>query len=196
MIDILLYSWLFLANIYSPKPIEEVYFKVLHKGEYIGELKASKTVDGDFTTYTNTTNLKARVIMEMRVKFKIQSIYKNNQLESSKVDISVNEKPYSNNSTKKVGNSYEFYKDGKLKSTINGPIKYSANLMLFGEPKGITTAYSEESGGFHTIQKSVTNVYEKQNSRGRKSIYHYQNQMLSSLDMDLGLTEIEMVLKE
>jgi hypothetical protein len=193
---ILLNSWLLLALSYSSKPIEEVYFNVLHKGDYIGELKASKTVDGDFITYTNTTNLKARVIMEMQVKFKIQSIYKNNLLESSKVDISLNGKPYSNNSTKKVGNSYEFYKDGKLKSTINGPIKYSATLMLFAEPKGITSAYSEESGGFHTIQKSVANVYEKQNARGRKSIYHYRDQMLNSLDMDLGLTEIEMILKE
>ncbi len=196
MTSVLLYSWLILANVYLPKPIDEVYFNVLHNGKNIGELKASKSVDGEFTTYTNTTDLKAKVVMDMRVKLKIQSLYKNNQLESSKVDISVNDKPYSNNSTKRLGNTYQFFKDGKLKMTINGPIKYSATLMLFEEPKGMTTAYSEESGGFHAIQKSVTNVYEKQNARGRKSIYHYQNQLLKSLDVDLGLTEIEMVLKE
>jgi hypothetical protein len=112
------------------------------------------------------------------------------------VEIMVNGKPYSQSTTKKVGSKYHFYKDGKLKTILTGPIKYTASMMIFSEPTGIAAAYSEESGGFHAIARAVANVYEKRNARGRKSIYHYQNQALKSMDMDIGLTKIEMVLKD
>lgn len=178
------------------KPIDELRFDVLHNGKTVGEFKAFKSVDGVQTTYVNITEIKTKIVAPVRVNVKIQSTYKNNELEHSRVDVNVNGKPYSTSMTKRIGNQYQFFKDDKLKSTLNGPIKYSAALMMFKEPSGIATAYSEEGGSFHAIEKSVANVYEKLNSRGRKSIYHYKNQILKSMDMDVGLTTIEMVRKD
>lgn len=185
-----------LLSFMGAKPIDELRYDVLHNGKTVGEFKAYMTVDGVHTTYVNSTDIKAKIVAAVRVNVKIQSTYKNNELEHSKVNVSVNGKPYSSSLTKRVGNQYQFYKDDKLKSTLVGPIMYSAALMMFKEPSGIAAAYSEEGGSFHAIEKSVANVYEKLNSRGRKSIYHYKNQILKSMDMDVGLTTIEMVRKD
>lgn len=178
------------------KPATAIRFNILHNGDSVGELTALKVIDGKQTTYYNNMDIKVKVLATIRMNFDVQSTYINQELEYSKVDITLNGRPYVTNTTKRVGNKYQFCKDGKLKTTFDGPIQYSAAMMIFGEPIGYSSAYSEEYGGFHTIKKSTTNVYEKQNSRGRKSIYYYQNQVLKSMDVDVGLATVDMVLKE
>lgn len=190
-----LYLTLFLL-IKDSKPVEEFRLDILRNGTSVGELKASKTTDGERTTYLSLTNIKIRILAVIQVNYRTQVTFKNGELESSKVDITLNGKPYGTSSTKRLGNIYQFYKDGKLKSTITGAIKYSSALLVYGEPKGFIAAYSEESGTFQSIEKQGTDVYEKVNSRGRKTIYHYQNQALNSLKLDAGIAEFEMVLKD
>ena len=190
-----LYLTLFLL-INDSKPVEEFKLDILHNGTSVGVVKASKTINGEETTYLNLTNIKMRIIGEIEVSYRTQVTFKNGELESSKANMTLNGNPYSESITKRVGNTYQFYKDGKLKSTINGTIKYSSALLIYGEPKGFIAAYSEETGSFHTIEKSRENVYEKVNSRGRKTIYHYQNQALKSLNMDVGIVEFEMIPKD
>jgi hypothetical protein len=185
-----------LLPLIGPKPADAIRFNILHNGGSVGEFTALKAVDGDYTVYYNNMDIKVKIIAEVRMNFNVKSIYLNNELENSKVDITLNGRPYITTTTKRVGNKYQFCKDGKLKTTFDGPIRYSAAMMIFGEPSGYSSAYSEEYGGFHSIKKSATSVYEKQNSRGRKSIYYYQNQVLKSMDVDVGLTTVEMVLKD
>ncbi|MBK9013653.1 MAG: hypothetical protein IPM82_05970 [Saprospiraceae bacterium] len=185
-----------LLPLIGSKPADAIRFNILHHGYSVGEFIAQKSTDGNQTTFFNNMDIKVKIIVEMRMNFKVTSIYINNELEHSKVDITMNGKPHISTTTKRVGNKYQFYKDGKLKTTFDGPIRYSAAMMIFGEPSGFTSAYSEEYGGFHSIKKSATNVYEKQNSRGRKSVYYYQNQVLKSMNVDVGLATVEMVLKD
>lgn len=180
--------------LWSP-PTETIKFDIQHNGSSIGEFLAYKTVEDGTTTYINKTEVKAKIIGVLKVTLHTTATYRNNELEQSKVDITVNGNAYAQTLTKRSGDKYFFYKDGKLKTTINGTIRYSAAMMIFGEPAGFNTAYSEESGSFQTIEKSVPNVYEKRNSRGRKSIYTYKNQVLESMDVDVGLTKIAMLLK-
>ncbi len=185
-----------LIGILSRETTDTRRFDVLHKGEIVGELKSSKYSNGLETTYTNATSIRTKIVAEVQVKFTIQSIYKGKLLESSKVDIVVNGKPYASTSTKRIANGYQFFKEGKLKSSIKGDIVYSSARMMFDEPRGFLNAYSEEKGEFHPIETAVANTYEKLNSRGRKTIYRYQDKALEQVEMDLGLTEIEMVAKE
>lgn len=197
MLNTILLSALILFSLNLTKPTDETRaFKILHKGDVIGELRSIKSKDGDRTTYQNTTNIQTKIVTEVRVKFDIQAVYNGKLLESSKVDIMVNGKPYASTTTKRVGNGYQFFKEGKLKSSVKGDIIYSSARMMFDEPKGFLNAYSEEKGEFHSIETAVANTYEKLNSRGRKTIYHYQDKALEQVEMDLGLTEIEMLAKE
>ncbi|MCC6726631.1 MAG: hypothetical protein IT258_19170 [Saprospiraceae bacterium] len=185
-----------LAKRFSTSETETKRYTVLYKDKTVGELTASRTIDDGVTTYRNTTTITAKVVTEMQVKFNIQSSYKGKHFEWSKVDITRNGKPYATASTKRVGNGYHFYKDGQLYATITGNIVYSAARMMFEEPKGILNAFSEENGVFDAIEKTGKSTYKKLNSRGKNSIYRYQNGALCSMTMDLGLAEMEMVLKE
>jgi hypothetical protein len=175
---------------------EKIKYDIYHKGKPIGMLTATKQVDGDRTVYLNTTYIKASLVATVEVSFTIKSSYKGKSLDASTVDILLNGKPYTSTSTKRVGSSYQFSKDGKLQKTISGDIGYSAARMMFDEPKGFLHAYSEEKGVFDNIEKVKQGTYQKSNSRGRKSVYDYQAAVLKSIDMDLGITEIEMVLKD
>lgn len=159
-------------------------------------LTATKKVDGDQTVYLNTTNVVAKLVATVEVSFTIKSTYKGKLLQASTVDIMLNDKPYANTSTKRVGSSYQFSKNGKVQKTINGDISYSAARMMFDEPKGFLNAYSEEKGVFDSIEKNKSGTYQKMNSRGRISAYTYQKSVLESINMDLGLTEIEMRLRD
>ena len=195
MISPIFFQCLMLLPLIGYKPVDAIRFDIQHNGNSVGEFVAQKYTDGNQTTFYNNMDIKLKIIAEVRMNFNVQSMYINKELEYSKVDITLNGRPYVTTTTKRVGNKYQFYKDGKLKATIDGPIQYSAAMMVFGEPTGFASAYSEEYGGFHSIKKSATNVYEKQNSRGRKSIYYYHNQALNSMNVDVGLTTVEMVLK-
>jgi hypothetical protein len=192
----ILIQFFILLPLIDSKPADAIRFDIQHNGGSIGEFTALKSVNGDNTIYYNNMDIKVKMIATVRMNFNVKSIYLNNELEHSIVDITMNGRPYVTTTTKRVGNKYQFCKDGKLKTTFDGPIRYSAAMMIFGEPSGFASAYSEEYGGFHSIKKSATNVYEKQNSRGRKSVYYYQNQVLKSMDVDVGLTTVEMVLKD
>lgn len=175
---------------------ETLKYDIYHKGESIGMLTASKQVDGDQTVYLNKTNIEAKLIATVAVNFTIKSSYKGKILQSSTVDIVLNDKPYANTATKRVGSSYQFSKNGKLQKTINGDISYSAARMMFDEPKNFLYAYSEEKGVFDSIEKAKPDTYQKMNSRGRNSVYSYQAAVLNSINMDLGITEIEMRLRD
>ncbi len=192
----ILFQCFMLLPFIGSKPTNAIRFNILHNGDAVGEFVAFKVIDGKRTTYYNDMEIKVKILTTVRMNFNVQATYVNQELEYSKVDIKLNGRPYVTNTTQKIGNKYQFYKDGKLKNTFDGPIRYSAAMMVFGEPTGFESAYSEEYGGFHAIKKSMSNVYEKQNSRGRKSIYHYQNKELKNMNVDVGLTTVEMVLKD
>lgn len=184
-----------LAHIPSATNTETKRFTVLHKGKPVGELTATRTTEGETTTYHNTTTINVKIVSDMEVKFNIQATYKGKYFESSKVVITKNGKPYATTSTKRVGNGYQFHKEGVLTANIKGNIVYSASRMLFEEPKGILNAFSEENGVFDPIERNKNGSYEKLNSRGKHSTYRYQNGTLCNMNMDLGLTEVEMVIK-
>lgn len=192
----MLFQCFMLLPFIGSKPADAIRFNILHNGDSVGEFTALKVIDGKQTTYYNNMDIKVKVLATIRMNFDVKSTYINQELEYSKVDITLNGRPYVTTTTKRVGNQYQFCKDGKLKATFDGPIKYSAAMMIFGEPTGFASAYSEEYGGFHAIKKSSPNIYEKENSRGRKSIYYYQNQALKSMNVDVGLTNVEMVTKD
>ena len=192
----ILFQCLMLMPFSGSKSSDTIRFDILYDGDSVGEFTAIKFMDGKQTTYFNNMDISMKIIATFHLIFDVQSTYMDNELEYSKVDITLNGKPYVTTTTKREGNSYQFCKDGKPKATFEGPIQYSAAMMVFGEPTGYGAAYSEEYGGFHTIKKSTTNVYEKQNSRGRKSIYYYKNQTLQSMNVDVGITTVKMVLKD
>lgn len=188
--EILLFGWFSVAN------EEVVLFDVILDDEVVGEVKAVKTTTGTQTTYHSFTHIETRLITSVEVEYSTRAVYDGQVLNEAEVSLEVNGKTFTDTHTKLVDDTYRFYKNGKLKKTLDKPIRYSSIQLIFEEPAQITAAYSEDSGGFYTIEQTEKNIYEKINSRGKKSIYQYQNQALKSIEVDAGLVKFEMVLKK
>ena len=188
--EILMLGW------FSPAKEEVILFDVILRNKVVGELKAVKTSTENRTTYHSFTNIKTSLIAKLEVDFTTRVVYQTGVMQEAKADVAVNGKAFTDTYTKLVDGKYHFFKSGKLKKTLDDPIEYSSIQLIFEEPANVSSAYSEESGDFFTIEKTGRNVYEKINSSGRKSIYEYQNRALKSIDLDAGLLKFEMELKE
>ena len=69
-------------------------------------------------------------------------------------------------------------------------------MMVYQEPIGISSSYAEEAGVFNTINKPKVGVYERPNSRGRKTVYHYLNAELNRMVVDVGIATLEIAQKK
>ena len=108
----------------------------------------------------------------------------------------INGKTYSESETKKIDGKYAFYKNGKFKKNISENINLSCVMLLFEEPNGMITAYSEEGGNYNKIKCTGENTYRKINAKGKSSIYKYENKNLKNITVDAGLVKFDMVLKD
>lgn len=194
MASLLIILWYLLP--FTPAPAtESVTFDILYHDRVIGELTSSHERTGDQEIYRNTTTIRTRVITQIEVQYQSRTVYQGGILQEATVTSLFNGDVYDNVKTQKVGNDYQFFKDGKLKRTLKGPITYSAQQMYFKEPAGITSAYSEEAGTFHTIKADEKAKYSKINSRGRTNFFYYENQFLKKIELDGGLFEVVMIRK-
>jgi hypothetical protein len=157
-----------MLSLFLPSKEEVILFDVILRDEVVGELKAVKTTTATQTTYHSFTNIRTSFLEKLEVDYTTRVVYREGVMADAKVDISVNGKTFTDTHTKLVDGQYQFYKSGKLKKTLDLPIRYSSVQLIFEEPAQVAKAYSEESGGFFTIEKTDRNIYEKVNSRGKK----------------------------
>ena len=187
LISLLICLW------FSPSNVESLTFQIVYKNREIGEMTVQKQVVGKRKIYTNTTTVRARLIGKIEVQYRSKTVFEDGILKEASVVSLLNGDEYDNTETRKVGNDYQFYKEGKFKHSLEGPITYSAMQMYFEEPTGISKAYSEEAGSYHTIQSNENEKYSKVNSRGRTNYYFYRDQYLNKIEVDAGIFEIDMV---
>ncbi|MBK7406786.1 MAG: hypothetical protein IPJ40_01145 [Saprospirales bacterium] len=183
------YLWL---SIFS---VETVTFQVIYDDRPLGDMVATRERVDDEEIYRNATTIRTRISRPIEVQYQSRVVFKNGILQEATVHSLLNGDVYENVETRKVGNAYNFLKNGKLKRTLDGPITYSALQMLFEEPTGISAAYSEEAGDFHTIKSNELTKYSKVNSKGRTNYYYYDKQFLKKIEIDAGLVKFEMIRK-
>ncbi|MCB9283269.1 MAG: hypothetical protein H6563_04280 [Lewinellaceae bacterium] len=192
---IILWHWLTPFSFSPAASVESATFDILYHDRVIGELVSSRERTGNQEIYRNTTTIRTRVFTQIEVQYQSRVVYQDGILQEATVTSLFNGDVYDNVKTQKVGNDYQFYKDGKLKRTLQGPITFSAQQMYFKEPAGISSAYSEEAGVFHTIKADDKAKYSKINSRGRTNYFYYENQYLKKIELDGGLFEVVMIRK-
>ena len=194
MIPYFIFLWM-LPVWANPAANEAIAFDIVRNEKVLGELKATKSISGSRTVYESQTTISICIIKEIEMQYESRVKFNNDRLEEAEVATTINGRPHSNVLTKRAGNTYQFYKNGKLSKTIPGSISYSAIMMLFDEPRGISTAYSEDAGCFCAIVPAGHCKYQKVNSKGRKNKYFYKNQDLQSITIDAGLVGFDMILK-
>ena len=194
MIRNLIFILVFISLGSVSKPTDEsLYFNVVHKGKVIGSLNATKTLKDSITYYHSSTTIETRIIKEIRLNYKYDVAFKKNMLESSKVDITLNEKPHAKTRTLWKDSDYHVIKNDEDKETLTDSINYSTVQLYFKEPKNIDKCYSEQNGSFNTIIALGNHAYKKINSKGRENIYYYKKGLLRKAKIDGGLITFEIV---
>lgn len=174
---------------------KNLYFDVVHNGKVIGSLNAVKTLKDSITYYQSSTTIETRIIKEIRVHYKYDVAFENNMLESSKVDITVNEKPHAKTQTLRNDSDYQIIKNDEDNEILTDSINYATVQLYFKEPKNIKKCFSEQDGSFNTIMALGNHSYKKINSKGRENIYYYNKGILKKATIDGGLIKFEIIAK-
>lgn len=183
----------FIENDGVALPEERRLFDIIHNGEKIGVLKATKYHLEDGIAYVSSTRIKTTILLikKINVRYKYKVSYQSGNLRSSKVNIKVNRRNPERVKVTSSDNRY-FIKSGTKDSfTIDEPIKHSSILLYFEEPKDITRSFSERSGSFNTIEQIDEGSYKIINEKGNENLYHYTNGKLSLMEVDGGLVSFE-----
>lgn len=188
----------YLFSIFLPPTTTEknIVFNIIHNNKTVGELQAVHRIKDNCSEYENSTTVHTRIVKNIQVTYLTKVIFENDILEYSSVKLIVNGKTYSEAETKKVDGQYAFYKNGKFKKHISENIKHSSVMLLFEEPNGLGSIYSEENGNYYEIKHTGNKTYEKINSKGKSSIYEYENKDLKNMTVDAGLVTFDMILKD
>jgi hypothetical protein len=179
----------------TPTPIEksDLLFEVVFKDKVVGTLNAERRSEGNKVIYTNLSQVEVNLVKRIEMVYETQVVYEDSVMVSAQVITSVNGKVRKTMETKREGNGYKFYKNGRCTGCVEGPIRYSAIMMLFDEPGNVEETYSEEAGCFFRIETKGGSCYSKVNGRGKKSSYHYSHGTLERMTIEGGLFNFEMV---
>ena len=159
---------------------QTLHYKITSSGNYIGDLKATKTSVNNILQIEVISEVKVKLFISIDLKYKLNCTYKNNELLFSSVTTFVNGKIHSTSITEKIGNYYDITKNGHSSKFLD-EIPFSGALLYYREPKGLTNIYSE----FDNLEKPIKNIgineYQITNPQnGYLSEFKYKNGILVS----------------
>ena len=183
--------------IFAPEPtVETLYFDVLKNEKIIGELKAVKRTTNAEEWYESFTTINTHLVKEIEIFYHFEVNMINNQLNTSKAVIKVNEKIHNYTLIKKMENKYFVKRNKKRERWVRDKVDYPGILFLFEEPIGIQRSFSEERGVFHKLFDMGNHSYKKINPKGKENFYHYRDGALQSAQIDVGITQFELILRQ
>ena len=177
----------------SATQVENRYFDIIHNHKVIGSLKAEKTIDDNKTHYQSTTNITATIIWETEINYNYKVLFEGGLLQTSDVDIFVNDKPRAQTYTRKQDSLFIISRDNKRPQIYKEPINYATIQLYFEEPTAITSCYSEQDGSINKLVALGNNSYKKVNAKGRENLYFYKDGRLIKASIDGGIIQFELV---
>ena len=171
----------------APPVVETLYFDVILRNKVVGELKATRQLQGNKTIYKNTTTLSTHIITDIVVSYQYEVAFANDQLIHADAFVTTNNKMHKQMKTNWTGSQYHIVNHKNKERWLDDPIPYSVIMLLFKEPIGLTNCYAELSGELHQLVPKGNHTYQKIDGRKNVNTYHYQNGQLVALDADAGL---------
>lgn len=177
MKKILLITYFFAFYIGMAQTLE---YDIISKGHSIGYLTTTKTVKGNLIQIDVTSEVTARILIKIDVKYKLQSTYKNGKLLFSSITTYVNGKIHSTCKTEKTEDHYTITKDGHITKLFN-IIDYSNALLYFEAPKNKSIVFSESNGIEKKIEQKGANEYSITSPKNHHvNQYNYSNGVLEN----------------
>lgn len=179
---LLLGFFAFVQNAWAEKTVQ--YFDISVAGFTIGEVKATKDVNGKVENYEVHSLVSLWFFGTLRIEFLMKSTYSDGLLISSDTSSSTNRGDFLttirwNGQRYQIdANSYKF----SNQQPIEQPIYLSAAKLFFEEPKGGETFLSENYGLTCELQKLEPALYQVEID-GNRNKYIYENGELERVQM-------------
>ena len=173
-------------------PVETVHFQIIRKHKIVGQFSAQKSKVGALTVYQSNCALTANPL-RVRISYEIKVVLKNGVLEETDLKVTINGRLRTHSQTKKNGEMYTFFRNGKAKEKIHDVITHTTIMLYFNEPLGIRKTHSEERGSFCKILSAGPDTYHKINAKGNKNTYRYNNKLLRHLLIETTMVNFEMM---
>lgn len=160
------------------------YYDIKVAGFTIGEVKATRVIDGARTEYEVNSLVSLWFFGTLRIEFTINSIYENGQFISSRTVSKSNRGEFLSvlnwDGEKYIvdANSYNF----SNQDTLFNPIYFSTVLMFFEEPEGSEEFLSENYGLTSPMNRIDNEVIEVQID-GNNNKYFFENGELVKANM-------------
>lgn len=150
-------------------------YEVVLSGNKIGELTATKTVKGAFTTYKLESKSEAKVLFSTKKNYVLMDVtYKDGILVSSYCKNEINDEVDNYASINWDGSKYNITNE-KKKFTHPTEVKYSVISLYFSEPKGMKQLFTERIGEVYPLTDLGSGRYEYKIPNGDKNVYVYKN---------------------
>jgi len=162
---------------------KKLEYQIKRNGDVVGNINFNQSSVGNRTTLKLESELKTRFIFTITACTKEETIYDNGILTWSSIYRKTNGSEKANKKIKASGNGYVLYKDNKSETLNKYPIRYNMLSLYSKEPIAVSQVYSDVFEQFITIQKTAEHKYKIVLPDGNSNNYHYQNGMLSKVDI-------------
>lgn len=173
---------------------EPIYYDIIHKGQDVGDLIATKIDNGESVVYRIETDIKKKVLHVKKCHYDLTVEYLNGQLHESDYELYINDKLDRWVKIQDTGGKLVGSKNGKNNKELGMEVQYSSALFFFNEPKGINNTLSESKMKSRGVgpHASDPNVYVLDKNKGS---YHYEDGKLMKV-LVKDVINLEMVRRE
>jgi hypothetical protein len=188
-----IFSLLLLCSFSPPEApsVAHLTYAVKRDGKVIGQIKASRTIQGNKTYYEVETHMEIKVLITQNIDYSSRAFYENGVLQNSVSKSYLNQKLHNTCSTLLRGGRYEIRNDDAL-DYRKKPVYYSGTMLYFKEPGNTTLVYSEMSGKENYMHKKAAGQYILTNSKSKnQNRYFYKNSFLDRAYIDHSMVDLE-----
>ena len=164
--------------------------------ENVGTLTATKTVQGDKTTYVTNSSSTVHIFGTTTVTTSLTVIFRNGVMESSTYTSEKNGNSYDSCIITEINGVYTVNRKGK-KSTFTTPVKHVTIQLYFEEPGANDSYFDPLGAAFYPVELSSPDTYTYDDPASKvNTTYVYKNGQLQQGTTDYTLYKYSFTRKE
>jgi hypothetical protein len=171
-------------------------YDIKHSGKKIGHMEVEKTAHDNTETYHITSHVDVKLVFHMKISYKLQTVFKDNELYYSSITTYENGDLHSTIKTKKNGDHYDIIKDGhetKYMKTIN----QTGATVYHSMPTNRPMMYSEFEGEDKKLEKVNDHTVKYINlNDGHVNMYTYKNGVMQHAEIENSVMNFTFELHE
>jgi hypothetical protein len=169
---------------------------VYRNGSKVGDIQFTQNTAGNRTTLTLVSELETQIIFTITAKAREESIYDSGILTWSSVYRKMNGSEKENKKTKANGNGYVIFRNNKSVILNSYPIRHNMLSMYAAEPVEVNQVYSDVYEKFLDVKRTGNHLYKIVMPDGNSNSYHYENGLLSKLEVSTTFYSASICLKK